>query len=217
MPPSAWFNAPLLLGDLTFLLALPEASRAASHQWCFNEFYSSSDAKVQFIEMREIAGSNFETSIIFHWFKTDTYNLDGNKIRGSNLTVGTAFKKSLVGSASHAALPGVSTPGYIIPDGAIDPSGDTVHWWIYQVIHISPNVLATDGVNSITGVDPLLPTDSVWVNSPTNYAGVTGTVVLPPDIPTMNSRGRLPLFLLTVLVAASALAKLMRARQPSSG
>ena len=151
---------------------------AGSHLWRFSEFYSSPNRDVQFIEMQEISGSDHETRITTHWFATDGYNQDHSELLGSDLPFGTANKKFLVGTESYAALPGVPAPDYVLPDGILDPSGDTVFWWFYQTIEIPPGVMPSDGVHSITVVDPVTATYSVGVNSPTNFAGETGTVVL---------------------------------------
>jgi hypothetical protein len=149
---------------------------AASHLWRFHEFYSSPDRKVQFIEMHEIGGSQNETNISEHWYATNGYNQDHGELLGSDLPSGTAFKKFLVGSVSYAALEGVPEPDYILPDGFLDPDGDTVVWWFYQTIVIPPGVMPSDGYQSITVVNPAVPTYSVGPNSPTNFAGETGSI-----------------------------------------
>ena len=149
---------------------------AASHLWRFNEFYSSPNRKVQFIEMREIMGSEIETNISEHWFATHSFNQSHSQLLGTDLPFGTAFKKFLVGSVSYSQLEGVPAPDYILPDGFLDPDGDTVVWWFYQTIVIPPGVMPSDGLHSITVVDPDLPSYSVGVNSPTNFAGSTGSV-----------------------------------------
>lgn len=157
----------------------------ASHLWRFSEFYSSPDHTIQFIEMAENFGSNNELLIGAHWFETDTYNADHSDLLGSDLTAPTAYKKFLVGTVSYAALPGVPAPDYIVPDGIINPAGDTVVWWFYQTIVIPPATMPSDGVMSITVDDPLVPSYTVGVNSPTNFAGDTGTVDLSPPPPTV--------------------------------
>lgn len=173
----------LVFASVLVLGAGPVA--AASHLWRFSEFYSSPDRSVQFIEMQEIGGSDGETNIRNHWYETNSYNEDHSELLGYDLPFGTANKKFLVGTESYAALPGVPEPDYVLPDGILDPSGDTVIWWFYQTIAIPPGVMPSDGVHSITVVDPDAPTYSVGVNSPTNFAGETGTVVLPPQIPAL--------------------------------
>jgi hypothetical protein len=174
---------------LASLVGSPSSAQAGSHLWRFSEFYSSPDRTVQFIEMQEIGGSDNETDISSHWYQTTTYNLDHSEMLGSDLPFGTANKKFLVGSESYAALSDVPTPDYVIADGAIDPTGDVVIWWFYQTILIPPGVMPSDGINSITVVDPVAPTYSVGVNSPTNFAGETGSVVLGATIPALGPYG----------------------------
>jgi hypothetical protein len=181
------------------LLAGVSPAWAGSHLWRFNEFYSSPDRTIQFIEMQEIGGSDNERLIAGHWYETNSYNGTHSETLGTDLPFGTADKKFLVGSASYAALPGVPAPDYIVPDGIIDPAGDTVVWWFYQTIDIPPGVMPSDGTLSITVVD-LAPTYSVDVNSPTNFAGETGSVVLPPGVPALS-----PGSLLVLALAAAAL------------
>jgi hypothetical protein len=160
---------------------------AASHLWRFSEFYSSPDRAVQFIEMQEIGGSNNETNIDGHWYATNSYNQDHSQLLGSDLPFGTAYKKFLVGTQSYAALPGVPAPDYVLPDGFLDPSGDTVVWWFYQTMTIPPGVMPSDGRLSISVDNPAAPTGFlVGENSPTNFAGETGMVVLPSDVPSLS-------------------------------
>lgn len=166
------------------------SAAAGSHSWRFSEFYSSPDKTIQFIEMQEIGGSDDEINIQFHWYATDSFNQDHSMLLGSNLpAVGTANKKFLVGSESYALLPGVPVPDYVLPDGVIDPSGDTVVWWFYQTKVIPPDTMPSDGVNSLNVIDPAdtLSGFSVGVNSPTNLAGDTGSIVLPPEVPAPGS------------------------------
>jgi hypothetical protein len=169
----------------------PSTAVAASHLWRFSEFYSSPDRSVQFIEMQEIQGSVNEWAIGNHWYRTNGYNLDQSDLLGVDLPhVSTANKKFLVGTQSYAALPGVPAPDYVLPDGIIDPSGDTVVWWFYQTIEIPPGVMPSNGVDSISVVNPanpgVPPVYSVATNSPTNFAGQTGTVVLPNAVPSAS-------------------------------
>lgn len=162
-------------------MAIATPASAGSHLWRFSEFYSSPNRQIQFIEMQEIGGSNDETRIEFHWYATNTFNQNHSQVLGTPLPFGTAHKKFLVGSASYAALPGVPAPDYILPDGVIQPTGDTIVWWFYQTLTIPPNTMPMDGTNSLRVIDPANPGlgFSTGLNSPTNYAGQTGTVVLP--------------------------------------
>lgn len=189
----------LIAAAVVFLCAAGPAD-ACSHLWRFQEFYSSPDRTVQFIEMREIGGSQNETNISEHWYTTDGFNQNHTQLLGSDLPFGTAHKTFLVGSQSYAARTDVPEPDYILPDGFLDPTGDTVVWWFYQTIQIPPGVMPSDGYLSITVVDPLAPTYSVGPNSPTNFAGQTGTIP-PASVPSLAGKG---LALAALLLAAGA-------------
>jgi hypothetical protein len=198
------------------LLALAPSVHAGSHLWRFSEFYSSPDRSIQFIEMQEIGGSQIETNISEHWYQTNGYNLDRSKKLGTDLPFGTANKKFLVGSQSYAALaatqPGLPAPDYVIDDGAINPAGDTVLWWFYQTKAIPPGVMPSDGINSIHVIDPTNTNSGYTVgpNSPTNFAGETGSVGLPAGVPATPW----PATLLLLSLACGAL--LLRARVRSA-
>lgn len=172
--------------SLTLVALAAGPALAASHNWRFSEFYSSADGSIQFIEMQEIAGANAEVNLANKWFATDTFNVDHSQVLGANLTLPTAHRKFLVGSASYAALPDVPVPDYVLPDGFLDPAGDTMVWWFYQTIEIPPGVMPVQGGLSISVVDPNVPTYSVGPNSPTNLAGDTGTISLPSGVPSLQ-------------------------------
>lgn len=149
-------------------------------------------------------GSEIETNISEHWFTTNGFNQDHSQLLGSDLPFGTAFKKFLVGSQSYAALTNVPEPDYVLPDGFLNPAGDTVVWWFYQTIVIPPGVMPTDSYHSITVVDPTIPTYEVTVNSPTNFAGQTGSI--PASIvPSVSRTGLAAAALLLGVAAAWAL------------
>jgi len=164
---------------------------AGSHLWRFSEFYSSPDKQIQFIEMQEIGGSDDETRIQGHWYATNTFNQSHTQILGTPLPYGTANKKFLVGSASYASLSGVPAPDYVLPNGIIEPSGDTIVWWFYQTLTLPPGSMPHDGTNSLHVINPANPELGfiTGLNSPTNFAGETGTVVLPTEVPALSRWG----------------------------
>jgi hypothetical protein len=49
--------------------------------------------------------------------------------------------------------------------------------------------MPSDGSLSISVVNPTLPSYSVGVNSPTNFAGETGQVELPQGLPVLSPAG----------------------------
>lgn len=201
------------------LLQAPSGALAASHLWRFSEFYSSPDRSVQFIEMQEVGGSENETNISEHWYATNGYNQDHSQLLGSDLPFGTANKKFLVGTQSYAALPGVPAPDYVLPDGFLNPDGDTVVWWFYQTLDIPPDVMPSNGVDSLNVVNPHRsnppPVFSVGTNSPTNFAGETGTVVLPNAVPSASAPLRALLASAFVALGIVALARRRRSQAHS--
>ena len=187
-----------------------DTAAACSHLWRYSEFYSSPDRSIQYIEMREIEGSEIETQISDHWFQTDTYNLDHSELLGTDLPFGTAFKRFLVGTESYAALPGVPAPDYVLPDGFLDPNGDTVVWWFYQTLTIPPATMPSDGIHSLEVIGADNPTFQVAIHSPTNFAGETGTIVLPSGVPAL---GRLAVVLFGLAAGGMAILAIARARE----
>jgi hypothetical protein len=177
------------LGLSGFALAMQ--ANAASHLWRFSEFYSSPDKQIQFIEMQEIGGSDNETGIEGHWYATNSFNQNHSQILGTPLPFGTANKKFLVGSQSYAALPGVPAPDYIVPDGIIEPSGDTIVWWFYQTLTIPPDTMPSNGTHSLHLKNPANPSlgFKTGPNSPTNFAGETGTLGGAIPIPATSPWG----------------------------
>jgi hypothetical protein len=209
--------AGLVIAGLAIVsLAFPRPASAASHLWRFSEFYSSPDKQIQFIEMQEIGGSNNETAIQGHWYATNSFNHDHSQILGTPLPFGTANKKFLVGSQSYAALPGVPAPDYIVPDGIIEPSGDIIVWWFYQTLQIPPDTMPTNGTNSLHVNNPANPSLGFHVgpNSPTNFAGETGTVGGAIPIPATSAWGVASSVAL-LLLSSWALALRQRRRRPA--
>jgi hypothetical protein len=175
------------LAAIVFVAALAQApfpSSACSHLWRVAEVYSSPDRTIQFIEMVEVNNSAVEWGIGTRWFKTNTYNASMTELLGPNLptSIPTNFKRFLVASDGYAALSGVPPRDYRIPDGAINPAGETITWWFYQVLTIPAQTMPSDGVNSLIVTNPNQfnppPVFSTGPNTPTNFAGQTGTVVL---------------------------------------
>ncbi len=163
---------------------------AGSHLWRINEVFSNTDGTVQFIELHEILNAQREWFLTHCWFESaDT----GNVFRfPDDLTEPTGLKYLLLATEAFAAIPGAPTPDYIIPDGFFSIDGDTL-WYgrtrNYDNFVFEPGELPTDGINSIqiTEYAPnnVLPDEfETGVNSPTNFAGDTGTIEVIPPGPT---------------------------------
>jgi hypothetical protein len=164
----------LCLG-LVFLF-LSQTASAKSHLWKFTEVFSNEDGSVQFIEMfvfdpagtREIQLEGFplESSANTFIFPNDLPN------------VNTFHTWILIATPAFAALPGAPTPDYVIPPNFFDPAGDQLRYrTVRDILTLPAGAVPVDGIHSF------MRDGSIEVNSPTNFAGVMGSidVSLPCD------------------------------------
>jgi hypothetical protein len=187
-------------------LCLPTAALAGAHTWDVNEVFSNADGTIQFVELREANGTPGETGV-----NTQTlFATAPNKsfpIGGSALTAPTSNKLFLLGTAAFAALPGAPPVDRVIPAGVLpnffNPAGGSVTYGPYDTLSF-PSGIPTNGVDSFNdgGI--------IATNSPTNYAGQSGSVDAsgPPIVPSASS-GAL-LIGLGLLMAGGVVALLWR-------
>lgn len=157
------------------LLALPPSrAGAASHLWQIWEIFSSPDGSVQFIELHECCGAADETDIEGLWISSftviHTFFFPADLPPGS-----TANRHLLLATAAFAALPGAPAPDHIIEENFFSPSHDVLGYYFFPAAELAfgPGELPTDGVQSLRRDGQVEP------NSPTNFAGETGSVVAP--------------------------------------
>lgn len=145
---------------------------AGAHTWDVNEVFVNADGTIWFVELREAGGGNGEVAVGGH----DVISLDtlqsfeiclptGN----CNVSGSTGFKFLLFANQAFADLPGAPQPDQVVAgDVFFDATGDTVRYDPYDNL-VFP-ALPTDGIQSYNeGI-------GVAVNSPTNFAGDTGSV-----------------------------------------
>ena len=154
---------------------------ATFHSFDIEEVFSNVDGSVQFIELLETEGADGNSFFAGNLLRTDAsffnYPVDLPGTRTANRFV-------LIATAGFAALPGAVTPDYIIPQRFIETTGDTI-----SIFDTATSAL----VDSFTfGASLILPTDGILslnrdgttgVNSPTNFAGETGSVSAAAPIP----------------------------------
>jgi hypothetical protein len=160
--------AALLVGG-----AAAPAAHAASHLWRFSEVFSNADGTIQFIEMRECCGAANETFLDDKWVRCDTTGMQYTFTANLPCTDCTANRYLLLATAGFAALPGAPAPDYIIPANFIATGGNTLRYWFYNDALWTFASMPTDGVNS------LARSGAVGINTPTNFAGDTGSVAVP--------------------------------------
>jgi serralysin len=164
---------------LSILAATP--GRASFIAWEVNEVFSNADGTIQFVEFFEAIGQDGQRSFDGKQLKTfvagaspndplttHTFNSD----LPSDLT---AYRFALVATQGFASLPGAVEPDFVMPDGFIDTSVvveielGNIDEFVFRL-----GAIPVDGVNSLYRVGrPINP------NSPTNFAGQTGSIDVP--------------------------------------
>ena len=148
---------------------------AGAHSWDIVEIFSNADGSIQFIELMETNGFEFETNLsglqVTSQSTGNAYTFPGN------LTPPTNAKHLLLATADFAALPGAPTPDYIIIDGFFNPNGDTLRYHNYDTFGFGHDELPIDCINSLYG------DGSTGVNTPENYNDEKGTVDACPPLP----------------------------------
>jgi hypothetical protein len=158
---------------VTFGLSAP--AQASFHLWQIREVFSSADRSVQYMEM----------------FSSSTFNqnfLSGHTIRTTsalntftfptNTGTPTQNKNLLIATAGFGSLPGGVTPDYILPANFFNPTGDTLNFENFSVVTFTN--LPTNGVTALQISSTAV--QSTATNSPTNFAGTTGSVNVPPPL-----------------------------------
>lgn len=145
---------------------------AGIHTWDVNEVFSNADGTIQFVELWEAGGGATEFGVGNGTItsNTQTHSFGNGPVGGD-----TGNKYYLIATQAFADLPGAPTPDEIIPAGKIpffDVAGDTVAFGTYDSW--------TFGAVPTGGTQSLHKLTGQGVNSPTNYAGATGSVDASP-------------------------------------
>ena len=192
----------LLLGAL---LAAPQAL-ATFHLWRIAELYSDAAGVVQFVELHEAFGADFQDQFAGKLLTSKQGSTTRTYTYLTNLpSTSTANKRLLIATPAFAAL-GIVTPDYIVPAPFLFVGGGTLDF--AGVDSVTYAALPTDGVRS------LARDGTAATNSPTNFAGQTASI-LPPaapvqNIPTLDWTGLA--LLATLLLTARALLSRRRTR-----
>jgi len=155
---------------------------ATFHLWDFNELFTNADGTIQFIELfTSFNGQQFasgESFLATQGVATHSF------VFPSNTPAPTANHNLLVATAGFAALPGAPTPDFIMPDGFLfAPDGSVQNLAVFGPT-ITYASLPTDGLMSLAGDG-----STVAVNSPTNYAGDTGSIDVSSNVHAASAWG----------------------------
>jgi hypothetical protein len=163
---------PAALAFLLLVTTVPAVCQASFHLWKFDEVFSNPSGTVQFIEMVDaFSGEEFVGGMQLK-SNSNTFTVPANLPSAS-----TANHHMLFATAGFGSLPNGVTPDYIIPASFFNPSGDTLDW-AGGFDHQTFGAVPTDGVMSVA-----IPGGSTQTNSPTNFAGSSGSVSLAAPEP----------------------------------
>ncbi len=152
---------------------------AGSHTWDVHEVFSNASGSIQFIELKECCGGCCETFVPGHQITSIAL---GNSfvIPPPNLAQPTGFRHLLLATPAFAAQSGAPMPDYVFPAGSVpffsNSANETVAYTPWDTFAFAAGVLPTDGIHSIEVVNHLTDQFVVGCNSPTNYAGQTGSI-----------------------------------------
>ncbi|HEY8154225.1 MAG TPA: IPTL-CTERM sorting domain-containing protein [Myxococcota bacterium] len=178
---------------------------AGTHTWDVNEVFSNADGSVQFVELVEANGTPNELGVPG---QTLSSSLESFTIGGGPLSPPTSNKFFLIATAAFAALPGAPTPDSIVLASntpIFANTGDTINYGPYDSL-----AFGSVPTNGILSLNRNLTTGT---NSPTNYAGTSGSVdaSTPAPLPALNEWG-MGLAAGLLLLAGAAVVLRSRAR-----
>ena len=154
------------LGVAASLIA--SQAQAAFHQWNVREIYSNASGTLQFIEL--FCPSAGQTSLggqqisVASGGTTHSFTIPGNLSSDS-------LNHALLFATAGAQAAGAPAPNYTLPNNFLFTGGGTISF--FGANGGAYTILPTDGVLSRTWGDGNAP------NSPQNFAGAVGFVVVP--------------------------------------
>lgn len=151
------------IGVVVLFLVVGGTARAGHHRWDLSEVFSDSSGAVQFVELFSANDGEPNLNGFSVTSGSGTFTFVGNLPSSA-----TANTWVLVGTSAFALASGAPAPDYVLPDNFFDPAGDTLNYagvdtWVVSGV-------PTDGVNSLHRAT------GVGTNSPTNFAGTSGSI-----------------------------------------
>lgn len=200
--------SPLYSICLAAVLLVASAANAGIHTWDVQEVFSNSDGTIQFVELIDNGTGGNELNV---GNGSITTTLQGT-ISWSNGPVAgpTNGRSYLIATPAFAALPGAPTPDVIVAPANVpifDNTGDTVGFGSFDSL--------TFGATPTNGIDSIDDVSGVGANTPTNYAGTSGSVDASSGSPTVPLSSPATMALLTTLLIGVALTVLVSKQRTS--
>src|SRR6266404_9104653 len=164
-----------LLASLFGIILAATSAQAAFHLWQITQLYSDPTGTVQFIEL---TNGNFdgENLLMGHTITSNSHSYTFP----NNLPFNTANHHCLIATPGYVAISGAPTPDYVLPsNNFFSVSSDTINYAGVNMLGFTAGQLPTDGVNSLNRAYNSMIL-FIAENSPTNFAGDTGSVSPPP-------------------------------------
>ncbi len=199
------------LAAIAAAMSFPADCRAVFHRWEIKEIFTNADGTVQFVEF--FTAEPGEVFLNNHNLIVTSDGVKKEFVFDHSLTNPTDGKHFLLATAGFAALAGGVASDYSpLPANFFNPNASTIFFdfaHAFDTLTLSGSQMPKDGVNSLTDTD-LAPESGVdnmvvGVNSPTNFAGATGSVNLIPEPAA------------AVLATFAAIAAVIKGRRASKG
>ena len=164
------------------LLVVVAPARATFHEWRINEVYSNASGTVQFIEFLQPSFTIDDERFVGGLPLTSnslTYNFSGNLPSAP-----PANSHFLVATPGYLSLLSAPAPDYVLPvNNFFSTSGDTINYAFgTDVLSFTSGQLPTNGSQSLNRASWGSATLVTAAATPTNFAGVTGSVPEPACI-----------------------------------
>lgn len=155
-------------------LAASQAS-ATFHQWQLGEVYSDASGNIQFVEL-QMASFVFDDERFIGGHSLTETSFGRNFVLPSHVpSAPAADSHFLIATPGYAALSGVPAADYVLPvNNWFNRGGDTLDFASVSSLTFTGAQMPSgdQSLNRAYGASAL----TVAANSPTNFAGVTGTV-----------------------------------------
>ena len=148
---------------------------ASFHLFGIVQLYSNADGTIQFVELREMTGSNGEQFLAGHRLTSTQGGTTQTLVFPNNLPSNNTANRSVLIATQGFATLGSITPDFTIPAGFLFTNGGTVNYGEGVDVFVYA-ALPTDGVNALNRDRTTSP------NEATNFAGATVSVVAPPPV-----------------------------------
>ncbi len=150
---------------------------AGAHTWDVNELFTNADGTIQFVELREANGTPNELGVNGQSLRSTAFPTHTITLLNP-ISAPTSNKFLLGGTVAFAALPGAPALDFMIPNGFLSRTGpDSISYGPYDTLSYGAGAIPLDGVNAFRDGGTTGP------NTPTNYAGVAGSVDASPQPP----------------------------------